>query len=93
MASGYFDRINRRYARHLTSMGGLPRDQARNDTAAKALIRWSAAEREAWLDALTNDPLLPSRLPPSDYPGQKAWRRPMETLRDAGRQPSAFKGG
>jgi hypothetical protein len=30
----------------------------RNDTAAKALLRWVTAEREAWLEAVTNDPLL-----------------------------------
>jgi hypothetical protein len=40
-----------------------------NDEAAKALLRWSATEREAWLDAVINDPLLPGRILPSDYLG------------------------
>ena len=33
---------------------------------------WAAAEREAWLDAVTNDPLLPGRILPSDYLGPPA---------------------
>jgi len=39
---------------------------------AKALLRSAAAEREAWLEAVTNDPLLPGRILPSDYLGQQA---------------------
>jgi hypothetical protein len=34
--------------------------------AAKVLLRWSAAEREAWLEAVTHDPLLPGRILTSD---------------------------
>ena len=29
-------------------------------------------QREAWLEAVTNDPLLPGRILPSDYLGQQA---------------------
>ena len=58
---------------------------------AKALLRWAAAEREAWLEAVTNDPLLPGRILPSDYLGQQAWRRRVEVLRDASRQLRTFK--
>jgi hypothetical protein len=37
-----------------------------NDAAARAWLRWAAAERQAWLDAVTNDPVLPARiLPPA----------------------------
>ncbi|MCI0541774.1 MAG: hypothetical protein L0Z50_41790 [Verrucomicrobiales bacterium] len=46
---------------------------------------------------MTNDPLLPSRILPSDYPGQQArWppanqgRRRVEVPRDAGRQLRTF---
>ena len=46
----------------------------RNDAAAKALLRWAVAERETWLDAVTNDPLLPGRILPCAYLGQQAWR-------------------
>jgi hypothetical protein len=51
----------------------------------------SATEREAWLAAVTNDPLLPGRILPSDYLGQPAWRRRVEVLRDASRQLRTFK--
>ena len=67
-----------------------------DDAAAKSLLRWAAAEREAWLDAVTNDPLLPGRILPSDYPGQQALvavrkdRRRVEVLRDASRQLRTF---
>jgi phenylacetic acid degradation operon negative regulatory protein len=85
-----FERINHRYARHLKVLAERPGGALRNDLAARALLRWAAAEREAWLDAVTNDPLLPGRILPSDYLGQQAWRRRAEVLRDAGRQLRAF---
>jgi hypothetical protein len=73
-----FERINRRYARHLKILGERPGGALRNDAAAKALLRWTAAAREAWLKALTNDPLLPGRILPSDYLGQQAWWPPAK---------------
>jgi len=85
-----FERVNRRYARHLKVLAERPIGALRNDAAAKVLLRWAAAEREAWLDAVTNDPLLPGRILPSDYLGQQAWRRRVEVLRDAGRQLRTF---
>ena len=45
-------------------VGGFYKDFA-PDGAAVAL-RWAATEREAWLEAVTNDPLLPGRILPSD---------------------------
>jgi len=56
----------------------------------------AAAEREMWLDAVTNDPLLPGRILPSDYLGQQALvavrkdRRRVEVLWDASRQLRTF---
>ena len=85
-----FERINRRYARHLKVLAERPGGALRNNATAKALLRWAAAEREAWLDAVTNDPLLPGRILPSDYLGQPAWRRRVEVLRDASRQLRTF---
>ena len=76
-----YERINRRYARHLKILGERPGGALRNDATAKALLRWAAAERDAWLEAMTNDPLLPGRILPSDYLGQQA------------RWPSARTGG
>src|SRR5438128_5061012 len=85
-----FGRINRRYARHLKILDERPAGTLGNEPAAKALLRWATAERDAWLDAVTNDPLLPQRILPSDYLGQQAWRRRVEVLRDAGRQLRTF---
>ena len=86
-----FERINRRYARHLKILGERPGGVLRNDAAAKALLRRAATEREPWLEAVTNDPLLPGWILPPEYPGQPAWRRRVEVLRDASRQLRTFK--
>jgi phenylacetic acid degradation operon negative regulatory protein len=87
-----FERINRRYARHLKVLEARTGGVLRSDAAAKALLSWAAAEREAWLDAVTNDPLLPAKILPSNYLGQQAWRRRVEVLRDAGRQLRTLNG-
>ena len=86
-----FERINRRYVRHLKILEERPGNALGNVAAAKALLRWSATEREAWLDAVINDPLLPGRILPSNYLGQQAWRRRVEVLRAASRQLRTFK--
>jgi phenylacetic acid degradation operon negative regulatory protein len=85
-----FERINHRYARCLKMLKTRPGGALRNDAAAKALLRWAGAEREAWLDAVANDPLLPGRILPADYLGQQAWRTRVEVLRDASRQLRTF---
>jgi phenylacetic acid degradation operon negative regulatory protein len=85
-----FEHINRRYTRHLKILAERPGGALGNEAAAKGLQRWAAAEREAWLDAVTNDPLLPERILPADYIGQRAWRRRVETLQEAGRQLRTF---
>ena len=87
-----FELINRRYARHLKVLGDRPAGALRNEAAAKALQRWAAAERAAWLEAVTIDPLLPTRILPADYLGQPAWRRRLAVLQDAGRQLATFNG-
>ena len=86
-----FETINRRYARHLRVLDQRPGGAMRNDATAKALLRWAAEERKAWLEAVTCDPLLPSRILPSEYLGPRAWRRRVEVLRDANRQMRTFR--
>jgi len=88
-----FERINRRYARHLKVLAERPGGALRNDAATNALRRWAVAEHEAWREAVTNDPLLPVRILPAEYLGQQAWRRRVEVLRDAGRQLRTFNPG
>lgn len=85
-----FENINRRYGRHLKVLEKRPTAALRNEPAARALLSWAAAEREAWLEAVTNDPLLPARLLPADYLGRRAWLRRLEVLQHAGRQIMMF---
>jgi DNA-binding transcriptional regulator PaaX len=85
-----FEIINRYYTRHLKILRERPGGSLGNEAAAKVLRRWATAEREAWLDAVTNDPLLPERILPADYLGQQAWRRRVEVLQEAGRQLHTF---
>ena len=85
-----FERINSRYARQLKILSERPTGALKNEAAAKALHRWVKAECGAWLDAVTNDPLLPERILPDGYLGQRAWQRRIEVLREAGRQMRTF---
>jgi hypothetical protein len=85
-----FERINRGYALHLKALEERPGGALRSGAVAKALRRWAAAEREAWLEALTLDPLLPGRISPSVYLRRKAWWRRVEVFRYAGRKLRAF---
>ena len=86
-----FERINHRYAQHLKVLKQRPTGALRSETAAKALQRWAAAERETWLSAINKDPLLPQRILPGDYLGQRAWERRKKVLQDAGKQLRTFE--
>ena len=85
-----FEQINSLYARYLKVVNERPNNNLRNAIAAKALLRWATAEREAWLDAVTKDPLLPERILPPGYLGQQAWWRRIEILQHAGQQLRTF---
>jgi DNA-binding transcriptional regulator PaaX len=92
VAGGWdFQRINRSYARYLAVLGERPVGRIRNRARAEALRRWAAAEHEAWLYAVTNDPLLPEKILPPDYLGKVAWHRRSKALQDAGRQLRTFR--
>lgn len=86
-----FEHINRRYAGHLRVLEERPKGALRSESAAKGLLRWARAEREAWLDAVRSDPLLPERILPGDYLGRRAWQRRVEVLRKAGRHLRTFR--
>jgi DNA-binding transcriptional regulator PaaX len=85
IAAGAWDfaRINHRYAHHLKILDQMPGKPLQNEATARTLLRWASEERAAWLAAVTPDPLLPERILPSDYLGQRAWRRRIEVLRQA----------
>ena len=86
-----FDRINHRYERFRKILEARPANSLRGGRAAKAWVAWAAQERAAWLDAVMNDPLLPARILPANYSGQRAWRRRVEVLREASRQIRRFR--
>ncbi len=86
-----FERINLRYARHLKVLGERPGAELEDEGPARVLLDWARAEHQAWLEAVTPDPLLPEPLLPADYLGQQAWRKRIEVLREAGKQLQTFK--
>ena len=78
-----FERINRSYAKCLAILRQLPPRKAASSDAKVLLHRWARAERLAWLEAVSLDPLLPSVLLPEGYRGQQVWERRAEALRHA----------
>lgn len=78
-----FGRLNRLFGRHLQVLDARPAGKLTKPAEAKALQRWAMAERAAWINAISIDPLLPRRLLPADYIGQRAWRRRIEVLKEA----------
>ena len=86
-----FEHINRGYAKHLKILDERPSGPLNDESAAKGLRRWAAAEREAWLEGVSADPLLPERLLPPDYLGKEAWRRRIEVLHQAGQLLRTFR--
>lgn len=85
-----FSAINHRYAQYLKVLARVPDVPELNAILARRLLRWATEERQAWWAAVEYDPLLPERLLPADYLGQKAWARRVETLRAAGQILRAF---
>ena len=85
-----FERINQRYLRLMRILDEYPEGKLWNEVSAKTLLRWAAAEHAAWLDAVTNDPLLPERILPPGYQGRTAWQRRVAVLRKAGMQIQSF---
>ncbi len=75
-----FARINEAYARYLCVLEAVPRQALGTRAAARALHRWAAAERHAWLTAVSLDPLLPESLLPVGYEGKSAWHRRAEVF-------------
>lgn len=75
-----FDRINQGYSHYLKVLRRRPAGVIKSEAAAKKLFRWMSEERGAWLGAIRIDPLLPARLLPGGYLGQKAWRRRLQVM-------------
>jgi DNA-binding transcriptional regulator PaaX len=83
--------INQLYERHLEVLAERPKGKVKTQTQAAALRRWAESERLAWKNAISADPLLPERLLPAAYLGQRAWRRRCQVLKLASRDRHSFK--
>lgn len=81
-----FDDISALYVQHQRILSLFPkREEGETDvTYAERLLAWGKQERHAWNRVLERDPFLPHALLPRGYPGKKAWKTRVETLRKAG---------
>jgi DNA-binding transcriptional regulator PaaX len=87
-----FDAINHRYQRHMKILKQRPAGKITTETQAMVLRRWAQAERLSWRTAVMADPLLPQKLLPPRYLGQRTWRRRTQVLALARRDRDSFKG-
>jgi phenylacetic acid degradation operon negative regulatory protein len=79
-----FERINAHYVKCLAVLEQRPEDRPTRK-AAGLWHRWARAEREAWLEAVSDDPLLPRPLLPDGYLGERVWKQRQEVLGQAAR--------
>ena len=85
-----FSSIDKHYASYLAVLESRPDGPVKNPAAARKLKNWAQRERSAWLQAVSSDPLLPRRLWPSDYLGERAWQKRQENFKDLGRLLARF---
>jgi phenylacetic acid degradation operon negative regulatory protein len=78
-----FKLINQKYRRHLEILKTRPGAQLTSASHSLAMTRWAEAERNAWNDAVRDDPLLPRRILPPGYLGEKAWQNRAAGFRQA----------
>jgi phenylacetic acid degradation operon negative regulatory protein len=76
-----FSKINQAYQAYLEVLAEAADFMEEASTPGPARVRvWLAREREAWLNAVQDDPLLPSPLHPAGYLGVAAWSRRQQVL-------------
>lgn len=86
-----FTKINQRYVTYLQVLGQYPRHGLETKAAAMRFHHWLREEREAWMNTMSQDPLLPKRLLPDPYFGCKAWRKRLEVMAEAGERIRKFE--
>lgn len=85
-----FNRINAAYSKYLEILENYPERSLNDIESAKIFHQWASQEREAWLYAVSVDPLLPKRLLPEGYVGLEAWRKRVAVLARARKQLDTF---
>jgi phenylacetic acid degradation operon negative regulatory protein len=83
-----FSLINRCYEKHLAILDQMP--GSKGAAPGPALQRWCRLERNAWMEIIFKDPLLPERLLPSGYLGRKLWRTRLQVLSRFAEQARRF---
>ena len=86
-----FDSISRLYLRYLKVLDAHPKGGFRDLGSAETFRKWAIQERDAWLAAVSADPLLPESLLPPGYLGQKAWHSRLSILRQAAEIIRSFR--
>ena len=84
-----FPLINRGYqkAMDLAAQGLRMAHEPRVSRAQ--LCRWLAAERQAWLEPMSSDPLLPEAILPAGYLGRQAWALRQSAFAELARKNEA----
>ncbi len=85
-----FARINDHYRLYRGILARRPSGALANPATMKAFQSWLRNEREAWIDAISLDPLLTKVLLPKEYQGIDAWREKQKIMTKAGKQIRAF---
>jgi phenylacetic acid degradation operon negative regulatory protein len=86
-----FEEINKRYQGFEEVLLEVPKLKLRNESAAVELRDWWRREREAWIDAVSIDPLLPRALWPEGYRGEIAWQARVKCLGRAAKKALDFR--
>lgn len=82
-----FEAINRSYSEHIKILQAItPVGDWATGRGKPPFRGWVEAEREAWRNAVSRDPLLPRALHPPGYLGEKAWTLRAKQLKKIARQ-------
>ncbi len=84
-----FKGINRRYRDLIRTLGQFPERGIRREP--ERLQSWAARERDAWMEAVSHDPLLPSLLLPRGYLGKKAWEKRKHVFAHASKRVAMLR--
>lgn len=78
-----FTKININYETYLVHLRRTP--DPSGETLRENLLEWGRIEKQLWSACMDTDPLLPRELWPDDYPGERAWKERIKTLRRIGK--------
>jgi len=87
-----FDRINAEWRTYRSILKEKPTGALRDAEEAGRFHHWARRERQAWLNAVAVDPLLPRALWPAGYAGESAWLARVKAHAAAVRQVAGTRG-